>query len=867
MVILSKRTSIFTTLIAASLARAAVTPTFPGGEADVFVAGQECSYEWKVDETGEWKSFDVDLMTGHNLRMTNLTRVAVGLDGTDTSNVKYSFHCPEVDPPAPIYFYQFSLDGEEPVAWTGRFAIAAPNGSTVEAPNAQQLDGSAVPWGTGKLVNNSATISNVSDSTHSTNGEDSTLSSVWGLISEAGDDDSLNTTSSTNASSTSSTSAQNQGQWTPASTALTSWQTQSPSSSPWDQSTTTSISNITGFMEGTTCGRDSQCPEETPCCSEYGFCGTGRNCLAGCNPLGSFQPQACAPVPACVDRKYSFQADSSARILDNSSTWNGDASSIDWLVDSVGNTTSVIQGVNANTGEPGLTLSLGSNSSSGGTTITSTRSLWFGNVTARIKAASEASVVTGFSFVSGTGDEIDFELTNSSTHSIDTAIYSEAEVVEVDQSNNVTNLTTSDSFHDYTVSWLPESITWLVDGKVVQTVSKNSTLKGQVNRYPQTPSRIRFWIREKESTDFSLREEATRQLGNEGTVASISASDMVSFVSEVNVICYPTSLLSNFTFDNTTRSGHTNLTSSQNSTSLPFNSSVPASSSALNWSDLSTNLGTGATSQSSSESLPPSVVGGKETAIEGTASTPSSTVWWTPPVETTPPQVEESPSAQVAQIWSSLLPRRLRRWISLERRNEQTVSAYSYGAVDENGQVAIQGWSGPTTISSDRATGLNMLAAALPGEENTSHPVSSADSGKEKDEDEDDDSGKASRIQKWNDLPTWAHAAIIGGSVLVGLILVVIIGRCFWRRASGSTSTPEQKYVPIGMEGPYDSAVVTPYGLNNNAAYDAPVSASPLQRASTSSSSASKYTNGGYVPSSSLRHEYFPRESQGSNRV
>lgn len=60
--------------------------------------------------------------------MTNMTRVAAGLDGTNAAKTKYSFRCPEVDPPAPIYFYQFSLDGEEP-AWTERFAIAAPNGT------------------------------------------------------------------------------------------------------------------------------------------------------------------------------------------------------------------------------------------------------------------------------------------------------------------------------------------------------------------------------------------------------------------------------------------------------------------------------------------------------------------------------------------------------------------------------------------------------------------------------------------------------------------------------------------------------------------------------------------------------------------
>lgn len=35
----------------------------------------------------------------------NVTRVATGLDGT-SHNVRFMYECPEVDPPAPIYFYR-----------------------------------------------------------------------------------------------------------------------------------------------------------------------------------------------------------------------------------------------------------------------------------------------------------------------------------------------------------------------------------------------------------------------------------------------------------------------------------------------------------------------------------------------------------------------------------------------------------------------------------------------------------------------------------------------------------------------------------------------------------------------------------------
>lgn len=122
---------------------------------------------------------------------------------------------------------------------------------------------------------------------------------------------------------------------------------------------TSTTANITGFQRAQSCTKSSQCPESAPCCSEEGFCGTGRNCLAGCDPLASFSPGACAPVPACVggevrapslpvflprgaddgsgaDDPYDvtqYQLKEVNRILANSSTWNGDATAYDWLVD------------------------------------------------------------------------------------------------------------------------------------------------------------------------------------------------------------------------------------------------------------------------------------------------------------------------------------------------------------------------------------------------------------------------------------------------------------------------------------------------------------------------------------------------------
>lgn len=58
-------------------------------------------------------------------------------------------------------------------------------------------------------------------------------------------------------------------------------------------------------------------------------------------------------------------------------------------------------------GTSALTLSLAEGNN--GTFITSTRSLLFGNVTVRMRSAVGAGIVTSFSLLSGTEDEILFE--------------------------------------------------------------------------------------------------------------------------------------------------------------------------------------------------------------------------------------------------------------------------------------------------------------------------------------------------------------------------------------------------------------------------------------------------------------------------
>ncbi|KAI4520927.1 hypothetical protein K525DRAFT_248200 [Schizophyllum commune Loenen D] len=142
---------------AASVVRADVTPTDPGPGSS-FTAGKECTFNWDpdTDSAGAWKSFTVELMSGGNQAMNHITTVATDLDGTQKGT--HSWTCPELEPYSAIYFYQFSSCDSENKTWTTRFTITSPSGETTDPEHATQDDGSAIPWGTGKLVDEASAV-------------------------------------------------------------------------------------------------------------------------------------------------------------------------------------------------------------------------------------------------------------------------------------------------------------------------------------------------------------------------------------------------------------------------------------------------------------------------------------------------------------------------------------------------------------------------------------------------------------------------------------------------------------------------------------------------------------------------------------
>ncbi|KAG6908738.1 hypothetical protein DXG01_003442 [Tephrocybe rancida] len=128
----------------------AVYPNFPAG--DIQTAGKTCHIAWGGDTPPktEWKDMTIEFMTGDNFNMVHLTTVATDRDGTVAGS--FDWICPQVNPNAAIYFYQFRSPHTPDYAWTTRFPIASSSGKVTSPPESKQSDGAAIPWGKGALV-------------------------------------------------------------------------------------------------------------------------------------------------------------------------------------------------------------------------------------------------------------------------------------------------------------------------------------------------------------------------------------------------------------------------------------------------------------------------------------------------------------------------------------------------------------------------------------------------------------------------------------------------------------------------------------------------------------------------------------------
>ncbi|KAI8057697.1 concanavalin A-like lectin/glucanase domain-containing protein [Syncephalis plumigaleata] len=239
----------------------------------------------------------------------------------------------------------------------------------------------------------------------------------------------------------------------------------------------------------------SKCSEDSPCCLN-GYCDSKPNfCAAGCDPENSFSPNSCYPKPACVNFETNFD---NPKELVAAANYDGNPNNFDWTSDFEPNYASI--------GGSGLQLDMkyqgdkkndAGNYGGFGATVTWTRYMQYGKATVVMKSASMSpGVVSSFITKSPEGDEIDFEWVGKDPTEVQSNYYYNNELDYTKGGHHNVGVDTSKEFREYAIEWMPDYVTWWVDGKPVRTASRNSTerMANGTYKFPNKMSNVGFSI-------------------------------------------------------------------------------------------------------------------------------------------------------------------------------------------------------------------------------------------------------------------------------------------------------------------------------------------------------------------------------------
>lgn len=119
-------------------------------------------------------------------------------------------------------------------------------------------------------------------------------------------------------------------------------------------------------------------------------------------------------------------------------------------------------------------------------------------MTSRVRHENHQGIVAAFITLSPTRDEIDWEMTTNNPQNAQTNYYYHwTTVPRYDNGKNAkvpSNFTTSD-YHDYSINWTPTRIDFEIDGQLIRTVERSSTLGlDGAYQFPSTPARIQLSV-------------------------------------------------------------------------------------------------------------------------------------------------------------------------------------------------------------------------------------------------------------------------------------------------------------------------------------------------------------------------------------
>ncbi|KAJ2490311.1 putative glycosidase CRH2 [Coemansia sp. RSA 2050] len=235
----------------------------------------------------------------------------------------------------------------------------------------------------------------------------------------------------------------------------------------------------------------SKCTADAPCFRE-GWCDSGPMfCMFSlCNVEASFNSTSCWKPEGCSNQNVGFDSSSDVVAIRG---YSGNPIANPFV--------SIFEPNNAAVSDGNLVLQMNydaANKRGFGATTSASHTFQYGRVTARIKTAAIAKgTVSAFIIRNDqVGDEIDFEWVGKSPNQVQTNFfyhdildYSNSEYFDVGSN-------TATTYHDYTIDWTPEAITWIVDGKTLRKLNRKDTYdsKTKVYKFPSAEGRIGFSI-------------------------------------------------------------------------------------------------------------------------------------------------------------------------------------------------------------------------------------------------------------------------------------------------------------------------------------------------------------------------------------
>ena len=132
-----------------------------------------------------------------------------------------------------------------------------------------------------------------------------------------------------------------------------------------------------------------------------------------------------------------------------------------------------------------------------GIRVGTTRYILYGKITVRMLAAAIPGIVSSAITMSDIGDEIDWEFVGHKSQSVQTNVFYKG-IHEYGSHSQQIAVDNIELFHNYTIDWKKDDITWSIDGVVVRTLFRNQSHSNLIppyeNWYPQTASKIQFGI-------------------------------------------------------------------------------------------------------------------------------------------------------------------------------------------------------------------------------------------------------------------------------------------------------------------------------------------------------------------------------------